>query len=163
MGQICNLHMFVNIIQIIMKKLITITLLGISLFSLQSCRPEEGCTNKDATNYSPDAEKDDGTCKYSGEIVFWYNSTTSANLIDYLSESLTFYVDGAVVGSTSTSVYWGSAPNCGQNASITVTKDLGTNKSKTFNYYVKDDWDEILWEGTVTFEANTCIKTQLNF
>ncbi len=147
----------------IMKKLITITILGMSLFSLQSCRPEEGCTNRDAANYSPDADKDDGSCKYTGEIVFWYNASTSTNLVDYLSESLTFYVDGSVVGSTATSVYWGSAPTCGQNASITVSKDLGTNKSKSFNYYVKDDFDEIIWQGTVNFEANTCTAYQLTF
>jgi hypothetical protein len=95
--------------------------------------------------------------------VFWYNASTSTNLVDYLSESLTFYVDGSVVGSTATSVYWGSAPTCGQNASITVSKDLGTNKSKSFNYYVKDDFDEIIWQGTVNFEANTCTAYQLTF
>jgi hypothetical protein len=146
-----------------MKKLITITLLGISLFSLQSCRPEEGCTNKDATNYSPDAEKDDGSCKYTGEIVFWYNSSTSTNLINYPSSSLTFYVDGAVVGSTATNVYWTSAPDCGQNATITVSKDLGTSTSKSYSYVVKDNDDYIIWQGTANFEANTCTAIQLTF
>ncbi len=146
-----------------MKRLITITILGMSLFSLQSCRPEEGCTNKDATNYSPDAEKDDGSCKYTGEIVFWYNASSSANLINYPSSSLTFYVDGAVVGSTATNVYWTAAPDCGQNATITVSKDLGTSTSKSYSYVVKDNDDYIIWQGTVNFEANTCTAYQLTF
>jgi hypothetical protein len=146
-----------------MKKISLILIVGLSLISLQSCRPEEGCTNKDATNYSPDAEKDDGSCKYKGEIVFWYDATTSANLIDYDSMSLKFYVDGNLVGSTASSVYWNSAPNCGQNSSITVSKDLGSDKSKSANYQVKDEYDEVLWQGSVTFEANTCSKYRLEF
>lgn len=146
-----------------MKKLSIIFLTGLCIVALQSCRPEEGCTNKDATNYSPDAEKDNGSCKYKGEIVFWYDATTSANLIDYDSMSLKFYVDGNLVGSTASSVFWGSAPACGQNSTITVTKDLGSDKSKSANYFVKDEYDEILWEGTVTFEANTCSKYRLEF
>jgi hypothetical protein len=138
-------------------------LAALCAIALQSCRPEEGCTNTDATNYSPDAEKDDGSCKYKGEIIFWYNATTSANLIDYDSMSLKFYVDGNLVGSTASSVFWGNAPACGQNSTITVSKDLGSEKAKTATYFVKDEYDEILWQGSVTFVANTCTTYRLDF
>ena len=112
----------------IMKKfgLILIALsLSATTMLTTSCSKEQGCTDPDSKNYSATAEEDDGSCAYEGEVVFWYNKITSENLYDDGSDALTFYVDGKVVGSSNANVYWGSAPSCGDNASITVTKDLG--------------------------------------
>jgi hypothetical protein len=125
-----------------------------------SCK-KEGCTDKNASNYSPDADKDDGTCKFEGQIVFWYNEATSVGLNDLGSSSLTFYFDGAVVGSTAADVFWTSAPTCGANASITVTKDMGLAKNKSYTYSVVDDFGDTIWTGTVTLDGNTCLAFQL--
>jgi hypothetical protein len=135
----------------------------IALIALNSCKKEEGCTDKNATNYSVDAEEDDGNCTYKGNVVFWYDQATSAGLQFDLSTSLTFYVDGVIVGSTATSQYWTGGPSCGANASITVEKDLGLVTSKSYPYQVKDDWGDVIWEGNVTIDANSCFQLQLSY
>jgi hypothetical protein len=146
------------------RKYMFFALIVLTLASLQSCKKEEGCTDKSASNYSETAEKDDGSCKYKGSVVFWYNQATSNYLTsDPPSQSLVFYVDGAVVGSTAANVYWNSAPTCGTNGSITVEKDLGTSKSKSYAYRVLDNNGWELWSDNVVFEANTCFELELSY
>jgi hypothetical protein len=104
-------------------------------------------------------------CKkeYTGKIVFWYNQSTANHLVTDGSTALTYTVDGKIVGSSAANVYYTSAPDCGSNGSITVEKDLGSSKSKSFSYSIKDQTGDIIWSGSVTFEANTCTKTQLTY
>lgn len=45
-------------------------------FTLSSCRRVPGCTDVNAENYDPDAQRDDGSClcRYLDEIeIHWYN------------------------------------------------------------------------------------------
>jgi hypothetical protein len=144
-----------------MKKKLYLILSIATLSTMVSCKKEEGCTDKNATNYSESAEKDNGSCSYKGTIVFWYNGSTSEYLYNLSSESLTFYVGGNVVGSTAATQYWTGAPSCGANASITVERDLGTSKSKSYSYEVVDNDGYQVWAGNVEFEANTCTAIQL--
>ncbi len=146
-----------------MKKLNSLLFLALTaiLISFTSCKKEEGCTDPNATSYDSEAEVDDGSCTYQGEVVFWYGQSTSEGMIDFDSNSLTFYVDGAVVGSTSSSVYWTSAPDCGDNASITVTENLGNVKSRSLTYSVEDQDGYVLWSDIANFEANSCQEIEL--
>jgi hypothetical protein len=124
---------------------------------------KEGCTDPDSINFEESAKKDDGSCQYEGSVVFWYGEVTSLSMIGDGIESLTFYVDGEVVGSSVTSVYWSGAPDCSSNSSITITKDLGNSKNQTFTYSVKDQDGIEQWEGIVNFTANTCLSLQLTY
>ena len=45
------------------KNLLLIGMISVGL--LTSCSKQEGCTDITATNYSADAEKDDGSCEYA--------------------------------------------------------------------------------------------------
>lgn len=128
-----------------------------------SCSKEKGCTDPDSKNYSATAVEDDGSCIYEGKIVFWYGEATSDSLYYYGSDALTFYVDGNVVGSTNATVYWTEAPDCEDNASITVTKDLGGVKTQSYSYKVVDDLGDDIWTGTVNFNANTCTALELTW
>jgi hypothetical protein len=146
-----------------MKKLkilsLSLVLVGTSI--LTSCQ-KEGCTDLDAVNYSSSAKKNDGSCKYEGSIVFWYGPETSSFLQSDDAITLTYYVDGQVVGSSATSVFWNSIPDCGQNSSVTVTKDLGGAKSNAYTYSIKDQTGFEYWSGVLNFSANTCQKLELN-
>ena len=130
------------------------------MFVATGCK-KEGCTNPDATNYSSEADDDDGSCKYEGEVVFWYGESVSNGLVADGSNQLTFTVDGNIVGSTASNVFWTSSPNCGQNGSITVTMDLGNSTNLAGNYSVRDQDDFEIWAGVVNFTANTCSSIEL--
>ncbi len=122
----------------------------------------KGCTDTNSTNYDASAKTDDGTCEYEGSVVMWYAKDVSEGLTSIGSTSLTFYVDGEIVGSTATSVYWTSAPDCGQNGSITITKNLGIATNKSYSYSVVDEYGDEWWSGTLNFTGNTCFALQLD-
>ena len=111
-------------------------------------------------NYESDATQNDGSCNYEGRVVFWYGQAVS-EAKSPVATSYTYYVDGQVVGSQAVSTYWTAAPDCGQNASITVTKDMGGSKIYPATYEVVDDAGYTIWSGIVNFEANTCTTYEL--
>jgi len=143
-------------------KVILLSFLSV-LFLTTSCSKEQGCTDSDAINFNSLAEEDDNSCQYEGRVVFWYNQECANGLVSDLATSLTYYVDGQTVGSSSTSVYWTGEPDCGQDASITVTKDLGNVKTQSFSYSVVDQTGFEYWSGTINFNANTCTSLELEW
>lgn len=58
-------------------------------------------------------------------------------------------------------MYWTASPDCGQQSSITITKDMGNNISMSASYEVIDDQGYTVWEGIINFQANTCISLEL--
>lgn len=152
--------MFAQTKSYFMKKLLLPVLMIVTIANFTSCK-KEGCTDLDATNYSSDAKKDDGSCVYEGRNVIWWNQSTSVGMQNYPSNTFYLYVDGVFADSKGTSTYWTSAPDCGDNGSITITKDLGGNKLNYCSYRAIDEDGYLLWEGTLTFEANTCSSVQL--
>lgn len=128
--------------------------------TLTGCK-KEGCTDPNGMNYNTKAKKDDGTCNYQGEVVIWFGEDTSNDLQLNGATTLTYYVDDNVVGSSATNVFWTGAPNCGQNASITIIKDLGAATNKSFTYRVQDQLGIDRWSGILNFSANTCEAVEL--
>ncbi len=58
-------------------------------FGTMSCSKEEGCTDPDASNYDPEAEEDDGSCKYenSGDDKMSVPSTYNFDNVDYSGQT----------------------------------------------------------------------------
>jgi hypothetical protein len=143
--------------------LVCLSLIG-GLAVTNGCKKDnkiKGCMDKDSQNYNATAQVDDGSCLYQGAVVFWYDSIASAGLIGDGALSLTYYINGIVNGSSATSVYWAVAPDCGANASITVTEDLGKVKTQAYSLSVKDQTGFEYWTATVNVDANTCTQFQL--
>ena len=139
-----------------------IALIVASSIAFNGCK-KKGCTDPDSVNYDPKAKKDDFTCKYEGEVVFWYGQVTADSLLNDGATSLTYYVDGNIVGSSAASIYWTGAtgPDCGEGGAVTVTKDLSNVKTQSYSYSVKDQTGFEYWGGTLNFNANTCLVLEL--
>ena len=138
-----------------MKKITTIlTIFTITALTF-SCA-KEGCTDPDAYTYSIEATKDDASCTFSGRVVFWYNEANSDSLYYFGSDVLNYFVDCQAIGIQNTDIFWTGAPECGQSGSITVTKELGSDKTKSFTYSIVDDLGDEIWGGNLEFNANTC-------
>lgn len=142
-----------------MKRILQLSVAFMFLLALEGCKIE-GCTDADAVNYNMDAEVNDNSCEYSGSVVFWYGEEVSIEKQQWAT-AYTFWVDGQVVGSQAVSVYWSGAPECGQDGSITVERDLGNVKSLAAEYEVIDDAGFVVWEGVLNFRANTCEAIEL--
>jgi hypothetical protein len=146
-----------------MKKLNLFIITLFSLAILTACSKEMGCTDIDSVDYDSLAEEDDGSCTYEGNAVLWYNQAAATGLVNDGATSLTYYVDGQIVGSSAASVYWTSSPDCSQNGSVTITENLGNVKTQAYTYSVRDQTGFEYWNGIINFNANTCLKLQLSF
>jgi hypothetical protein len=138
---------------------ISIMLLCCTPFFFSCAR--KGCTDETAENFDVHAKKSDNTCTYKGSVVFWYGKETSQQLISSGATSLIYYFDNQLVGSTSTSVYFNGAPECGQNGTITSEKSLGGNKRGAFAYRVEDQLGLKRFEGVVDLAGAGCMKVEL--
>jgi len=135
---------------------------------LCGCR-KEGCTDSDATNYDPDATKNDGSCnyiygcidptainynpsatrsnescEYEGYAMFWTDCNVCA--------AINVYVDGQYQGQV-TGWYTSqpSAPNCEVLYCLSVTLGPGN-----YSYSGKETSSGITVSGAFTISANNC-------
>lgn len=60
-----------------------------------------------------------------------------------------------MVGTQDINFYWTVTPDNGQSVSITVTRDLGSDKTKSFSYSVVDDLGDKIWGGNLEFTRKT--------
>lgn len=147
-----------------MKKIIYLSLASALMLSTLNACKKEGCTDSFATNYDEKADSDNGTCKYTGTVQFWYNQTTSAAMSLLDVTSLTYYIDNQVVGSSAANVYFTGDPTCTQNNVVRKTIDLGSTKSKTSTFKVVDQDGAVQWEGSVTFDGTkSCTSYELKY
>lgn len=147
-----------------MKKISIIMLMGVSILMINGCAKKKGCTDSSAVNFDSSAQKDDGSCTYQGKSTFWYGKNASDSLAAHGATALTYYLDGIIIGSSAASVYFTSSPACGQSGTISVTKSLGSVKSKSFPYVIKDQNGIAWWTGNLSLDASqSCTLTELTF
>ncbi len=142
------------------KIILLIMIFGILLFT--NCG-KKGCTDKTATNYCSSCKKDDGTCTFQAKVIFWQKQANASSWGALGVTSLKFYVDGALIGSSAPTIYFSSSPSCSSTGLASVTKDLGSSKSKSFSYSVKDQTNFEWYSGTINLDvANSCTTQELN-
>ncbi len=125
----------------------------------------KGCKDKDSTNYNSKATDDDGTCNYQGQYVYWWKKGFTDSCVAHGVANVKIYVDGALAGTVPiTTPYYTTAPSCGGGA-LTVTKDLGTSKTKilTSNATLVNASNATLYTIPIsnnTFAGNTCTSQE---
>ena len=60
-----------------------------------------------------------------------------------------------MLGTQDINSYWTVTPDNGQSVSITVTRDLGSDKTKSFSYSVVNDLGYEIWGGNLEFTRKT--------
>ncbi len=140
----------------------------ISLVVNNSCEKDikpveiiKGCMDAEGKNYNPLAAESDGSCEYSGSVVFWYNEAVSDSLIGSGAVKLFCYIDTLEIGSLRTIKYLLESPECGQSNSISGELDLGPLKIREFSYSIKDQTGHEFWKGSFPVYANSCGETEL--
>lgn len=129
-----------------MKKLLLISL--VLPFIISSCR-KEGCINSDATNYDEEASKDDGSCEYEGEVMFWTNCD--------LCCQIEVRIDGEYEGNTA---LWYStepdAPNCMATGCVSATLPVGS-----YEWSGIETCEGFIANGSFNVSANECTKVSM--
>lgn len=137
----------------------TLTLL-FSTILITSCK-HKACTKPDAINYDSNAEKDDGSCQFQSQVVFWYGQNISDSLIAAGTNSLTYYVNDVSLGSASTTKYWDVEPECELSTTLKFDVEMNNNEKSLYIYEVLNQSGNVVWSGTVNFYANECHKIPL--
>lgn len=114
---------------------ILLAIAALGTVAMTSCKKEEGCTDPAATNYNPDAKKDNGTCTYpngggggGGETITvnddsiepggTYNWTADN---EYILDGLVFVENGATLNIEAGTVIRGkTSPTTGDNTSSLI-------------------------------------------
>ena len=112
------------------------------ILTISSCKKEDakvfGCMVPSATNYNPSATDDNGTCRYEGNVTFWYNSNGS---------NATVFIGGKV---GYINLYYPTYnPSCGSVGCANFTLPIGT-----YSFSASSSWSD--WNGTVTITKNGC-------
>lgn len=122
---------------------------------------KRGCTDKNATNYDEEAEKNIDNCMYEGRVVFWFDQSVTTKLVENEVFNLIYFLNNRRVGGSTSGQFGSSNAECGMPGLVTAQYNLEKRKSREFDYIVKDQNDKIWWQGKITLEANTCKKLQL--
>jgi len=145
-----------------MKKILyKIALVVLGTASITSC-VKQGCTDAKAVNFSEEARDDDGSCFYRGDIVFWTLPGTSMMLNDMGHDTLRFELEGNMVDSIQTLLFFSPTGECGTPGAITVTQDSLPNTQRWFKYRVLGEDFVTLYEDFILLDANECLNVRLD-
>lgn len=125
-----------------MKKLLLLSALAIFLNSCSDSR-SEGCTDPYAINYESFADYDDGSCNYTANVVFFYDSQTASELNFVAFDRLDYYIEetaGTFINigyelPTPTFIYAG-IPNCYEQTYVTSPIEWYSENNTIINYQV---------------------------
>jgi len=148
-----------------MKKIL---LFSLSLITLISCEtnpiPIEGCTDPNAINYNNQADINNNSCDFTGDILFYLNQESGIYLYNEGVEKLTFFINGNNIGSqyNNGGFYTSQTPpNCFDNFFTTGSVYWENNSYTTISWEAIDETGYV-WYGTTTnLEANECLSMEL--
>ena len=149
-----------------MKPIKAILLLVILSLINFSCKKDiNGCTDPTSDNYNVEANLDNGSCYYHGNLTNWYDTTTRDSLLANNIASVSIYLDNEVFQNFDPNfIFWSSEPEC-SNTTIGNWITMEGTKSKTVSITAKafDGANVEIrnWSQTITINAGECELYQL--
>ncbi len=136
-----------SIFESTLHRSLAFTILVIMVFVLTGCPDDsevgiEGCTNPNATNYNPNATKDNNSCCLKGEDIYVQNvSIFDLNVnSNYYGKAISVFQFKQIV-ETTTGI--GACYNMECNTNL-VVKNL-TNKTISYSYYIDFTLNAVHW------------------
>jgi hypothetical protein len=144
------------------KTILTVMLFALGSMTLSSCR-KEGCTDIDATNFNEEADKDDGSCNYSENLIIWQDESTALTAVNLGITKYYFFIDGSMVGSANASIYCNLIEPLSDGTGGLYTKliDFGNSRSKSLTLTVKNQDLAIVANYSISMEAGLYKKFKL--
>ena len=156
-----------------MKKIL---LFSLSLITLISCEtnsiPVEGCTDPNAINYNPQADINNNSCDFTGDIIFYLDQAAGIYLYNEGVEKLTFSINtinGEFVNINIGSQYNDGGfytaqtpPNCFDNFFTTGSVYWSNNSYTTISWEAIDEAGFVWYENTTILEGSECLPMELS-
>ena len=93
-----------------------------------------------ALNYSPDAEKDDGTCVFEGRVKVWFTSVTATDLVNASVPSVDIVINGVNEGSVGMTQFSVTEPECSSAEGFLAYVDMDYIGTQSFPYVIYQLW-----------------------
>jgi len=139
-------------------------LIGLSLIlSVAFSCKRHGCNDPNAKNYNVSANKNNGSCLYEGQIIFWLDSTTAHSADSANIETLFVYHNGNLMDQMSISNHSEDAPASDDTSGINFMLDMGYYDSGDFLFHVYDEDTIERWSSIHPVIAGSCVKVELEW
>ena len=138
--------------------------IGLTVILLTSCKENiPGCTDQTADNYQIEANEENGSCTYSGEITFWYDNQTRDSLLSNDLESVMPRVNDTIgTNILPDFILWSAEPECQTSSIGRLDVNLGNQKSKMIHFTVAlNHVNNIYWEDSIIVDHNGCELYQM--
>ena len=137
-----------------------LALMALSALTMMSCS-KPGCTDERSSNYSEEANEDDGSCYYRGDITFWCLPAVSESLIEAGHTKLSFELEGEIADTVKTENFFAPGGECNTPGVKTIPQEEMPHHFRYFKYRVKGNGGVTLWEDFVNLHANECLSIEL--
>lgn len=122
--------------------------------SFTSCK-KEGCTDQLASNYDSTAERDDESCVFNANVLFWYDQNTGTFPMD--ASDVNFYLDSKLLGTSSGFLDRPGIPTCDSANVVSFIYEMEKTKSGIYSLDIKArSNDSLLYTKTVNVAVGKC-------